>query len=60
MDLKQKPRIVPFNKLKITNLHDIQLKDIVTYVKNLHKHIFGQNKKIKKLKLKIKKIVRKD
>lgn len=57
MESKRKPSLMPLKKLKITNFYDIQLQDVVAYVKNLHKYISGQNKRIKKLKLKIKKIV---
>ncbi|CAO1360731.1 unnamed protein product [Diamesa serratosioi] len=40
----------------ITNLHDLRVKDVVNHVKSLYKYINGQNSKIRKLKLKIRKM----
>jgi OCRE domain len=45
--------------LKITNLRDLTVKDVVKYVRNLHKHIRSQDKKLKKIRDKFKKCVRK-
>lgn len=42
----------------ITNLHDLRVNDVVNHVKNLYKYINGQNSKIRKLRLKIRKMVR--
>lgn len=42
----------------ITNLHDLKIKDVINHVKSLYKYINGQNSKIRKLRLKIRKMVR--
>jgi hypothetical protein len=44
--------------LKITNLRDLSVNDVIKYVQNLHKHIRLQDKKLKKIRNKFKKCVR--
>ncbi|XP_055530361.1 angiogenic factor with G patch and FHA domains 1 isoform X1 [Wyeomyia smithii] len=40
--------------LRVTNLHDITVKEVYAYVKNLHQHIRRQNAKIRMLRRKLK------
>lgn len=41
----------------VSNLFNLNVKDVVKYVQKLHQHIEKQNKKINKLKLKLHKMV---
>jgi hypothetical protein len=42
----------------VANLLSLNVQDVVKYVQRLHQHIDKQNKRINKLKLKIRKMVR--